>query len=307
MMNGASNYRLWLRFQMVRLIVALLTLSVLVTPSRASLAQGDGSLDLTRLPLGDGKISTEPRAGYVFACQSRFNPNAGGAFRVGEWIKADGTYDLTAKVSVDGAVAWEGQQFSVSSDGSIRRVVGNGLPTHLTGTFPVARSDDAYQYDRNPNRIQRQQYAFNLPAEPQLAAAPSCVPMGAIGVTLMGVAIFNALDLRGEDAVAHEIQDACGGHPERSGQYHYHGVSDCLLEAANTRTGLIGYALDGFGIYGPENADGTLISSADLDECHGMMGEVLWDGKLVEMYHYRLTYDYPYTVGCFRGTPLRLR
>jgi hypothetical protein len=287
--------------------MALLTLSVMLPVTRTSNAQGNGTVDLTRLPLGDGKISTQPEVGALFSCQTQFDPNAGGAFRVGPWIKADGTYDLTAKVNVDGAVAWQGTEFAMVTQGPIRRISGNGLPSHPTGIFPVARSDDAYQFDRNPNTIRGRQYTFDLPANPQLAAQPSCVNTATIGITVAGVPIFNALDLRGQDAVAHEIQDTCGGHPERGGTYHYHGVSDCLLQAAGTRSGLIGYALDGFGIYGPENADGTLISSADLDECHGMVGEVLWDGKLVEMYHYRLTYDYPYTVGCFRGTPLRLR
>jgi hypothetical protein len=33
----------------------------------------------------------------------------------------------------------------------------------------------------------------------------------------------------------------------------------------------------------------------------------MWDGKLVDMYHYVLTEEYPYTVGCFRGTPVMSR
>ena len=32
----------------------------------------------------------------------------------------------------------------------------------------------------------------------------------------------------------------------------------------------------------------------------------MWDGEVVEMYHYVFTEDYPYTIGCFRGTPARL-
>ncbi|HEY6280517.1 MAG TPA: hypothetical protein VIW72_01815, partial [Burkholderiales bacterium] len=44
----------------------------------------------------------------------------------------------------------------------------------------------------------------------------------------------------------------------------------------------------------------------DLDECHGRVSTILWDGKEMSMYHYVLTREYPYTVGCFRGTPLRV-
>ena len=42
---------------------------------------------------------------------------------------------------------------------------------------------------------------------------------------LTGNVFFNALDAVGRDAVAHEIQDACEGHPERSSLYHYHNLS----------------------------------------------------------------------------------
>jgi hypothetical protein len=65
----------------------------------------------------------------------------------------------------------------------------------------------------------------------------------------------------------------------------------------------MGYMLDGFGIYGPYGDDGHLIHSADLDECHGHQHPVLWDGEMVDIYHYHWTYDFPYNIGCFTGTP----
>ena len=30
----------------------------------------------------------------------------------------------------------------------------------------------------------------------------------------------------------------------------------------------------------------------------------MWHGNKVSMYHYVLTEEYPYTVGCFKGTPV---
>jgi hypothetical protein len=120
---------------------------------------------------------------------------------------------------------------------------------------------------------------------------------------LNGVAFYNALDAGGRDAVANEVQDSCNGHPERSGEYHYHGASDCVEGAERANT-LIGYALDGFGIYSRFDANGKEYSSDDLDECHGITSEIEWNGEMVEMYHYVITQDYPYTVGCFRGTPV---
>ena len=158
--------------------------------------------------------------------------------------------------------------------------------------------------DRNPNSIEAQTIALTLPADPKIAAQPSCVPMGMIGVALNGVAIFNALDDGGRDAVAHEVQDLCNGHPQMMGEYHYHGPSPCLPgETENEK--LIGYALDGFGIYSIYDRQGNELTNADLDACHGRVSTVNWNGKRVAIYHYVLTREYPYTIGCFKGTPLQ--
>src|ERR687886_1329874 len=77
------------------------------------------------LPLGDGKRSSTPDVGSVFACQTAFGP-AGGAFRDGPWIRDDGTWDPTAKLHVQGAVAWPQSEFDVSVDGPTRVVTTNG-------------------------------------------------------------------------------------------------------------------------------------------------------------------------------------
>jgi hypothetical protein len=249
-------------------------------------------------------VSTEPRRGYVFACMTQFR--GGGAQHAGDWIRGS-TWDETAKITVQGAVAWTNARFSVDIASGERRIAGNGLPIdHATGIFPVQPSDPAFRIDRNPNSIREQQLSFSLPLAPALAARPSCVPMGMIGVALSGVAIFNALDAAGRDAVAHEVQDRCNGHPEMRGEYHYHGPSPCIA-GATARSALVGYALDGFGIYSGYDENGKEITNADLDECHGRVSRIAWDGKETTMYHYVLTREYPYTVACFRGAPVRVQ
>lgn len=260
--------------------------------------------DTERLPLGDGKISAEPRRGYVWSCQQTFW-GGGGAHREGEWILKDGTWSAKAKtVEVDGDVVWDNYKYEIKLEGDTRKLIGNGLPNHQTGVFPVQPTDDAHNYDKNPNAIKETQIVYNLPAVPALADAPSCVPMGAIGVMKTGVVIFNAVDLQGKDAVAHEIQDKCSGHPETTGQYHYHNLSKCIEETANSHSELVGYAIDGFGIFGMFGENGKELTNADLDECHGHTHEILWDGKRVVMYHYHATKEYPYTIGCLRGVPV---
>jgi hypothetical protein len=257
-------------------------------------------IDLTHLPIGDGKISQEPKTGWIWACH--IEPQAGGAFRNGPWIHGDGTYDFTTKAVVSGSVTWP-YKFDVRLEGDKRVFMANDLPNHPTGRFPISSSDAAFQYDKNPNSIQSQTMRVEIPANPQLAPHPSCAP-GAVGFLLSGAVLFNALDAPGRDAVAHETQDRCQGHPQEAGVYHYHSLSSCVKDLTDSsgHSQLVGYALDGFGIYGRKGEGGRTLTSQDLDECHGHTHEIEWDGKRVKMYHYHATWDFPYTVGCLRGT-----
>jgi hypothetical protein len=257
--------------------------------------------DTSHLPVGDGKISAVPRVGYVFSCQTEFH--GGGAQRTGDWVHADGTFDPAAKPVVQGKVEWPDHAFTLALAGETRNVTGNDLPDHATGTFPISASDPAAQYDRNPNSIAAQPLLYKLPANPVAAAAPACVGMGPIGFLLTGVYLFNALDAQGRDAVAHEIQDLCHGHPERRGAYHYHSLTNCLDDPGTGHSRLVGYAVDGFGIYGMRGEDGKVLHDADLDACHGHTHAIQWDGRTVVMYHYHATAEYPYVIGCFHGTP----
>jgi hypothetical protein len=252
------------------------------------------------LPLGDGKVSTSPRKGYVYSCQTNFPSNAPGAFRDGPWIDPETkTWNPAEKIAVQGAVQHEDAGFTGRVAGDRQVLNGDGLPLTPTGVFPVASSDPAYQYDRNPNTIRGYTLQVSLPAEPEPAAQPTCVG-GTIGVSVLGAPIFSAFDAGGRDAAAHEVQDRCDGHPERTGQYHFHSLSDCLAEV-DTRfdEGLFGWALDGFGIYVEDG-----VTTDDLDECHGRTSEVTWHGRKASIYHYVATADFPYLVGCYRGTPI---
>jgi hypothetical protein len=262
----------------------------------ASGALQDAAAHDQLLPLGDGHLSDTPKVGYLYDCQTMFNTKR--AAHGGPWIKGD-EWDPDEKPIVEGDVAWPDSSITIALEGDQRVIRANNLPQHHTGVFPIQTDDPAYQYDRNPNSIQAQQILLKLPADPVLADTPGCVPMGMIGFATDGVAIFNAVDAAGRDAVAHEVQDKCHGHPERNGQYHYHGPSPCMPNEMTS--GLVGYALDGFGIYGMKDSSGRVLHDDDLDACHGTTSTVMWNGKVMKMYHYVLTAEYPYTIGCFRG------
>jgi hypothetical protein len=255
---------------------------------------------MSALPIGDSRLSTGPQQGYLWQCTSP--GNGGGAQLTGDWFNlAAGTWNPTIKPKVDGSVTWP-HEFSVTVQGDRRIITGNGLPNHPTGTYPVGRNDDAATYDRNPNSISANPVSWSLPANPTLNAQPQCVHAGLAGILMTGSVFFNATDAMNRDAVAHEIQDECDGHPQMSGVYHYHSVSPCV-DTGGGPTKLVGYAADGFGITGFRDENGRPYTNADLDACHGMTSLIEWDGKLVMMYHYVATYEFPYTVGCYRGTP----
>lgn len=269
--------------------------------------------DAKHLPIGDGKLSTEPKVGYVFSCETRFGQGGmGGGDMPGvehtkPWVNGDGTFDFADKPTVQGEVAWPKNGFKIETTGEARNIVGNDLPNHTTGVFPIAKSDPAWVYDRNPNSIREQNLMFKLPLNPTAAEKPSCVGQGPIGFMLSGVYLFNALDAGGRDAVAHEVQDHCHGHPAPQGSYHYHNLTNCLADPGTGHSNLLGYALDGYGIYGTRGEGGKVLHNSDLDACHGHTHEIEWDGKKVVMYHYHATMEYPYVVACYHGTPEKRR
>jgi hypothetical protein len=139
----------------------------------------------------------------------------------------------------------------------------------------------------------------SIPRSPRRVSSPGCLSEGPIGYASNGVAIYDALDGGNRDALAWEVQDVCDGHPQRSGEYHYHAISRCLTgyAAGRSHSARVGWALDGFAIHGPRGARGKLLTNEDLDACHGHTHEV--SGK--RRYHYHATREFPYTLGCFSG------
>lgn len=254
------------------------------------------------LPVGDNQVVTNAaKQGSVYMCNANFVPsNQAGAQSRGPWFIGTTQWDINKKYAVRGSVRWT-QSLSVTISGDKRVVVTNNLPDHVTGTFPVASSDPAYSYDRNPNSIKAQSLTYNLTANPTYGS-PQCMG-GEVGVMLTGVAIFNAFDAGGRDAGAWEIQDGCQGHPQSSGIYHYHTLSSCIKDVAVST--VLGFALDGFPITGPKVGENNYLTTSDLDECHGLVSDIMLDGKKTKMYHYVMTQDFPYSVSCFRATAIQ--
>ena len=92
--------------------------------------------------------------------------------------------------------------------------------------------------------------------------------------------------------------DTCGGHPQPDGPYHYHLVpqviDDLFTAEGIDRTcdfidqssdSILGYARDGFPMYGYQDTDGTIPN--DLDACQGHTH--ITDDFSEEIYHYHIT------------------
>ena len=254
------------------------------------------------VPVGDSKYVTDaPKVGYVYACQQyaqNFGRDRGGAGSRGPWFTNNNSeYDLSKKSHISGAIGWSADFSSKFADG--KRVIStNGLPSHTTGVFPIKVSDPAYAYDRNPNSIKTQSLTYNLDSTP-VYGTPNCMG-GEVGIMNTGVPLLNAFDAGGRDAGAWEIQDSCGGHPQKEGEYHYHSLSSCIKDTS-VHT-VIGYALDGFPITGPQVSLGNILTTSELDECHGLTSQVNVEDKSVLTYHYVMTQDFPYSASCFRST-----
>lgn len=237
------------------------------------------------------------------------------------WI--DGDSVVIAEIPfVDGAVEWDAE-FEITTTATERKLVGNGLPPHPTGVFPVQEGTDAYEwyaglpvegYD-NAAEIPIAAYdlELTLPLNPTPNDEPSCLPSLVTGVaTQTGVAwhaeVAIDANYRFLDPIAALPMDDCWGHPYDT-QYHIHGFSwKCFPDQGEpeVHSPLFGYAVDGFGIFGPLGEDGKMVTNDQLDECHGHTHTIEWDGDSREMYHYHVNNEYPYSVGCLRGTPVEL-
>jgi hypothetical protein len=200
---------------------------------------------------------------------------------------------------------------SITSDGTFVIIKSNGTPDHRSVYFPT--SDTSYQnftgpttfggvaFVKNLNTISSQNLMFKIPANPAVAAVHSATPIGVIGIALNGVPFYNQNEVAGQ-LLTNEIPsfDQNWGHPLPSGKYHYH-LEPLFLTTKFSRSSLLGFLLDGFPLYGPEEA-GATVTNAMLDVYHGhTRGTLEYPNGI---YHYHVTSTAPYIIGNeFYGTP----
>ena len=185
----------------------------------------------------------------------------------------------------------------ISHDPNHLIIRSQGYPNHPTAIFP--NSD-------NPNTISVQDFTFRLPLAPRKSDSITRLPMGPIGMSLNGVVFFNPFEMEGRNAVAGYDEvwlDSCCGHPQQTGVYHYHKYPTCVkspfIDDGKSHSPIIGFAFDGFPLYGPYESDGSMAMELKgeqaLDACNG-------HSDPERGYHYHVTPNrFPYILGGYAG------
>lgn len=241
--------------------------------------------------------------------------------------------EAAARIEIDAAAGY-------------RYIRADGLPDHETGRFPNAG---------NPNSIRPQNYTMRVTLAPRRNAATTPSRVQPFGIAINGV-LFDpgTAEFWNNDPRSGWIMEAIGGprnlgldrnnaHVQPDGTYHYHGIPVGLVERLVRRDApaLLGYAADGFPIYGPfgyakaddpksglkklvsgwrlkpgargageppGRHDGSytrdfeyVAGTGDLDECNGREGPTPEYPQGI--YHYVLTETFPFIPRCFAGTP----
>ena len=187
-------------------------------------------------------------------------------------------------------------------EGTVRRIISNGIPAHEISSFENRTGPEQV------NRLCQVRWQFGLPAAPQLAGAPTPLPpTGIVGVALNGVPYFSPRGSDGSNVVAGGAP--CTGRADANNAWHYYEHPTCLLVQGPDDH--IGFALDGFPIYGPLQGTASAVD-AQLDICNGrtMNGAYRYHIRTRDQVLESLPYanasgsvNWKYVLGCFSGTP----
>ncbi|MBX9669316.1 MAG: YHYH protein, partial [Candidatus Obscuribacterales bacterium] len=258
--------------------------------------------------------------------------------------KSFNPWDLI-QLAIAPAYAYPGR-VTIAMQGQYRVIQSNGIPDHATGAFPN---------EGNPNTISAQHYSYRVAKNPAKTGYSTPLGMAPFGVAINGVPFDPGAAEWWHDDPSSGWQyeamylgqrlglDRNNAHVQPNGAYHYHGIPSGLLEklASHGKPVLLGFAADGFPIYGPygyknpqdknsglkkwnssyrlrsgsrpSGSPGGNYSGAftrdyeyvrglgDLDDCNGTFG--ITPEYPNGIYHYIVTDTFPYVPRGFKGTP----
>jgi hypothetical protein len=176
---------------------------------------------------------------------------------------------------------WDANYFYIESEGMPAHPMMVGIKQWI-GRFPLPQ-------DYTGNN------AWRIPLAPAPAANPLSASThffrGAIAMAANGVPIFNPLTTDGRDTYVSQELDEFGGHAGNGEDYHYH-IAPLHLQTQLGQELPLGFALDGYPLYGLTEPDGS--APGKLDQFNGHTDA---QGN----YHYHCSKSYPYVNGGFHG------
>ena len=233
-----------------------------------------------------------------------------------------------------------------------RQLTGNGIPNHVVGAFPNPG---------NPNRISERPVSFHATLAPHLMSGPAATAR-TIGFALNGIKFDPGTAEACDDGCANggrgrqgewQIEalnqsyfdfgvDDNNAHVQPDGSYHYHGIPTGLIAQLGRPDAItiIGFAIDGFPIYGPYGYASAMDSRSPVRMMRSSyrmkatpdagrppiavapMGTFMQDYEFVaglgdldecngrtgvtpefpnRTYHYYVTPTYPYVQRCVKG------
>jgi len=180
------------------------------------------------------------------------------------------------------------------------------VDTDYTVSDFYVKSSNLPDHNFSVTNVLRQNFIFKITRTPAEALQKVSTPMGPIGLAVNGVVFFDprAIEKEIRNGVSYTINavesheelgiDDGSGHPQEDGVYHYHSDPRLMYEKDDTvHSPILGYAFDGFPIYGPygfENVNGPstikiMTSSYRLKSALRSDGSVP-NGRYIEDYEY---------------------
>ncbi|NEX60879.1 YHYH protein [Noviherbaspirillum galbum] len=144
---------------------------------------------------------------------------------------------------------------TMSCTGMMRDMTANGVPDHVTGTFPNAN---------NPNKIGAVSVKFGSPLNPAVVSTTGTALAHIVGFANNGIKFDPATAESYQNAGKWNIEalgqtymnlgtDSSNAHVQPDGSYHYHGIPEGYVNKLNaspsTQMTMLGFANDGFPIY----------------------------------------------------------
>ncbi|WP_417444971.1 YHYH protein [Joostella sp.] len=197
-----------------------------------------------------------------------------GMEKAGIWFQDDKVYDVSGHFIANLDEFYSDEQWKLyREDGTVK--VTDTEEGCLSAAKPnVDEEYHNYCVECLPEYFKDQVTTFVIPVTPKYLNSTQDFGQGGIGIAFNGVNYDPPAPTHAILA-AHTIAplDDHGGHVNPHGGYHYHAATGSTKEISQTdvHAPMIGYAIDGFGIYALANEHGH--KPDDLDECGGHTDE----------------------------------